>query len=254
MGWIRRVTLSVGISVYVVAAVTIASVGAAGGFGSGAGTSTFHDTSAFANFFDPVTQANLNLSVDNGTFMFRPRGGGGVQTQMMTVLSVDFFLPDPTNPTGPPLVVESGCFVIPAGDFVVSSSLQSASLNATVDETNLCPGFLVPVTGATPDPKGGGGGGPTGFTFPLTVSASWTGTGELQISENQGTFRCDSFISIMHNRGQSALSAQLSATVSGIGSFSGPPPAFGDVSMNTSTFTTAGTGILPAGCGGGKGG
>ena len=255
MGWIRRVTLSVGIAVCVGASISIASVGAAGGFGSGAGTTTFYDTNGFVNFFDPVSQASLNVSVDTGTFMFRPRGGGGVQTQVMTVMSLSYFLPDLSNPDGPPLVSDSGCFVIPGSDFVVASGLQSASLNATVDESNLCPGFLIPLTGAVADGKGGGGGGSTGFTFPLTVSASWTGTGELQSSENQGSFRCDTFVALMHSHSQSALSALVSATVSGIGTFSGASPlAFGNVSMSTNTFMVAGNGILSAGCGGGTGG
>lgn len=254
MGLIRRATLSLATAVIVAATVTIVSVGAAGGFGFGPGKFTFNDTSAFTSFFDPATQANVNVSVDRSLFMFRPRAGGPVQTQNMTVLSVNIFTPNP-DPTQPPVVSDNGCFIIPDSAFVVSSDLQSASINATVDATNLCPGFLVPLTGAAPGAAKGGGGGGTGFTFPLTVSATWTGTGAVTISENQGTMRCEGFVSITHNHNQSVLSAFVTTSISGIGSFSGGRPfAFGNVSVSANVQDVAGTGILSAACGGGKGG
>lgn len=253
MGLMRRLTRSVGVAVSIGATLAIGSVGAAGGFGTGPGKFTFTDTAAFASFFDPSNSSSVFVSAEHNTFMFRPRAGGSLQIQEMTVLNVTQFVPNLANPGGPPLVSNSVCLVIPDSAFVVSSDLQMATLNA-VDQSTLCPGFLVPVTGAVTDAgKGGGGGG--GFTLPLTVTGSWTGTGLVGVSENQGTFRCGGFVSSTHNHDQSALSSFVTVTISGVGTFSGGRPfAFGNVSTNTNTQIVAGTGILPPGCGGGKGG
>lgn len=253
MGLLRRLTLSAGMAVSIVATLTIASVGAAGGFGQGGGKFTFTDTSAFANFFNPSDGSSLNVSVDHGTFMFRPRGGGPFQTSVMTALNVSFFKPDPNNPNGPPLVAESFCRVIPDSSFVVSNDLQTATLNA-VDQMTGCFASQVAITGAVPDAGGAGGGGGGGPEPPVTVIASWTGTGLVGISANQGTFSCGGFVSTTHNHNQSALSSFVTVTISGLGTFSGGPFAFGNVQVNTNTQIVAGSGILPAGCGGGKGG
>jgi hypothetical protein len=252
MGLMRRLTLSVGVAASIVATITLASVGAAGGFGQGPGKFTFTDTSAFANFFNPSDNSSLNVSVDHGTFMFRSRGGP-LQTAVMTVLNVSRFVPDPNNPSGPPLVSESFCRLIPDSAFVVSSDLQTATLNA-VDQTTGCFGFQVAVTGAVPDAGFAGGGGGGGPEPPLTVIASWTGTGLVGMSENQGNFMCGGFVSTMHNRNQSALSSFVTVTIPDLGTFSGGPFAFGSVQVSTNTQIVAGSGILPAGCGGGKGG
>jgi hypothetical protein len=252
MNLIRRLTLSVGVVVSLVATLAIASVGAAGGFGQGAGTFTFTDTAAFANFFNPANNASINASVDHGTFMFRARAGGPLQTQAMTVLNVSQFIPDPNNRGGPPLVSNFICLVIPDSDFVVSSDLQTATLNA-VNQSTLCPGFLVPVTGAAPDGKPGPGGGGGGFTLPLTVTAAWTGTGLTGVTGSEGNFRCGGFVSTTHTHSQSALSSAVTATISGLGTFSGPF-FFGNVNVNETRLVVAGSGMLPTGCGGGKGG
>lgn len=252
MGWLHRFSVSLGIAVAVASTVTIVSVGAAGGFGSAGGTFTFHDLSANASFFNPVDQSSDNVSVDRSLFMTRARANGGFTTQQMTVMSISVFVPNP-DPTMPPLVADGACFVIPDSDFTVSSDLQRASLNATVDETNFCPGFLVAVNGAAPAKAGGGGGGT--FTYPLTVSATWTGTGANGTQEDQGTFRCQSFVSVTHEHIVSALSSNVTANVSGVTSFSGGfPNVFGSVSNGTFTNEVAGSGILSAACGfGGKG-
>ena len=255
MGLIRRLTLSVGVAVSVAATLTVASVGASGGFGQAGGKFTFTDTSGFTNFFDPSNDASINVSVDRSLFMFRPRAGGAIQTSFMTLLSVSYFVPNPTDPTQPPLVSDNICLVIPDSDFVISSDLQTATLNA-VNESTLCPGFIVPITGAVPDAKSGGGGGGTGFTLPLTVTASWTGTGAVGTSDNDGSFRCGNFVATTHDHNLSALSAFETTSISGIGTFSGSgaPNAFGTVSVNTNVMNVAGSGILSAACGGGKGG
>src|SRR5712691_10369306 len=132
MGLMRRATLSIATAVSVLASLTVITVVAQGGFGQGPGHFTFNDLSASASFFSPTDQSSQNVFVDRSLFMFRPKGGGGLQTMNMTVLSVSVFQPNP-DPTMPPLISDFGCFVIPDSDFVVSPDLQSASLNATVD-------------------------------------------------------------------------------------------------------------------------
>ena len=251
MGWIRRVTVSVGLAVSVGASLTIVSVGAAGGFGLGAGTFTFTDTSAFANFFNPVDSSSVNINVDRSTFLFKPRPNAPLQTGVMTTLNVTQFIPN-ADPTLPP-TINSTCLVIPDGDFSVSGNLQSATLNV-VDESTQCPSFLVPLTGAAPDKGPGGGGG--GIPLPLSINATWTGNGAVGVSDSNGTFRCLTFVSITHDHNQSALSSSVAATISNIGSFNGGPQsgAFGSVALNTHVENVAGQGILPPQCGGKGGG
>src|SRR6266705_4806548 len=156
MGWFRRLSVSLGAAVAVTGALTVASVGAAGGFGSGAGRFTFNDLSANASYFDPVDQSNTNISVDRQMFFFRPRAGGPLQgPELMTILSVNHFVPNP-DPTQPPLVEQSLSSIIPDSDFVVSGDLQRATLNTTIDVGSCAE--VVPLTGALPA-KGGGGCG-----------------------------------------------------------------------------------------------
>ncbi len=248
MGLVRRVTLSIATAVSMLAALTVVSVGAAGGFGQAPGHYTFNDTTATASFFNPVDQSNQDISVDRSLFRFKPKTGGGSTVQNMTVLSVDVFVPSP-DPTQPPITAASGCFVIPDSDFVVSGDLQHASLKATVNETDACPALLTPVLGAAPAKGGGGGGG--GFTFPLTVTGSWTGTGLVGVSNDDGSFRCGGFASTTDSRAQSALSSEVTASM---GDFTIGPQAFGIVNVSKIQMQVTGSGILPAGCvGGGKG-
>lgn len=254
MGLARRVTLSIAAAVSLMAALTVASVGAAGGFGQAPGHYNFNDTGASVSAFNPVDQSSENISVDRSLFRFRPKGGGGFVTQNMTVLFVDVFVPN-IDPTQPPLVSAFGCFVIPASDFTVSSDLQTALLNATVNESDFCPGFLSPVFG----PAGGKGPGPgpggSGLTFPLTVTGSWTGTGLVGDQSDHGLFTCGTFRSITSTDSQTAFSSSVSATISGFASISGGMNVFGTVNVNAQQLQVTGTGILPAGCfPGGKGG
>ena len=248
---LRRLSISVGFAVGLVSVLAVATVAASGGFGFGVGQFTFSDTSAFNSFFNPVDQSNVNVSVDRGTFLFKPRGGGGFTHSHMTVLNVNVFTPNP-DPTMPPLVDAFGCFVIPDADFVVSSDLQAASLNATVDETNLCPGFLAPVLGAVVGKAGGGGGGSAGFNFPLTVSGNWIGTGAVQEQTDQGRFTCQTFSANTHNDSRFVQSSFVATSISGFGTFSGPN-SFGQVDVTNQVMQVTGQGILSAPCGGGKG-
>lgn len=250
MRLMRRVTRSLAISVAVLAALAITSVGAAGGFGQGPGTFNFSDTNAFDSFFNPVDQSSLNLSVDRTLFMFRPRAGGPIQTQNMTVLSISIFGAQ-TDPTQPPPMIASGCFILPDSDFVVSSNLQTASVNATLGEGDICPGFLVPLMGATPAKTGGGGGGTIGLTFPLVVSATWTGTGATSAQSDQGRFSCGTFNALTHSTSESAFSSAVTASISGYPPLSGGQPNdFGSVNATDEQMQVAGTGIISAACGG----
>lgn len=253
MGLVRRVTLSIATAVSMLAALTVATVGAAGGFGQAPGHYNISDTSANVSTYNPVDGSNENVSVDRSLFRFIPKGGGGIVTQNMTVLSVNVFVPDPTNPTGPPIFSAFGCFFIPDSDFVVSSDLQRASLNATVNASDSCPGFLTPVLGGAGKPGPGPGPG-GGFTFPLTVTGNWTGTGLVAHQRDQGTFTCGTFMALTHTDSQSAFSSAVNASISGFGSIISGPDTFASVNMNSEQLQVTGSGILPAGClGGGKG-
>jgi hypothetical protein len=245
MGLIRRLTVSVATAVSLAATLVIGGVAAGGGFGEGPGHFTFQDVNASAAFFDPSSSAQVDVLVDRSLFRSRPRAGGTFETGQMTVLNVTVF-----DASGNESAF--GCFVIPDGDFVVSSDLQQATLNTTVQSD--FNGILIPVDGAGPQQADFCGG--TGFDFPLTVAATWTGTGATAVQEGQGTFRCDSFLAVNHVRLTTANSLTLTMSVSGVGSFSGGPSQFlfGFVQSNHLIFDVAGTGILDQACGGGKGG
>ena len=253
----RRLVVSVGAAASLISAATVVTVGASGGFGFNAGTFTFTETSAFVSAFNPVDQSSLDLNVDRGTFMFRQRPGGAIQSSFMTTLSITQFIPNP-DPTQPP-TVNSTCLVIPDSDFTLSGDLQTAKLTV-VNESTLCPGFLVPVTGAVIGTKPGGGGG-GGSTIPLPISATvtWTGNGAVGVSTDNGTFHCLTFDAITHNHGQQALSSNVTGSITANGaafsSFSGGQQSgvFGSAASNTSVQDVAGRGILPPACGG-KGG
>jgi hypothetical protein len=249
MGLLRRVTRCAAVVVSVIAGLTVASVGAAGGFGQAPGHYNFGDINASVQFYNPTDQSSVNVSVDRSMFTSRLKGGGGQPATTMTILSIVVFGPNP-DPTQPPLVSAAGCFVIPAADFVISSDVQHASVNATVNLSDSCSPFLIPVLGSAPINFAGSGGG---FAFPLTVTASWTGTGLVGAQEDQGRFTCGTFATGTHSRTQSALSSTINATISGLGSFSSGANSFGNVFVSDVQLQVTGSGILPAACGGGKG-
>ena len=97
----RRLVVSVGAAASLISAATVVTVGASGGFGFNAGTFTFTETSAFVSAFNPVDQSSLDLNVDRGTFMFRQRPGGAIQSSFMTTLSITQFIPNPDPTPGP---------------------------------------------------------------------------------------------------------------------------------------------------------
>ena len=252
----RRLVLSIGIACSLISVATVGTVGAAGGFGVGAGTFTFNDSSAFVSVFNPIDQSSINLNVDHGTFLSRPRHSGQLQTSDMTTLSITQFIPNP-DPTQPP-TTNATCLVIPDSDFTLSGDLQTAKLTV-VNESTLCPGFLVPVTGAAIKPQAGGGGGGSTIPLPISATVTWTGNGAVGVTTDNGTFRCLTFHATTHNRGQQALSSGVTGSITANGaafsSFSGGQQSgvFGSAATNTSVQNIAGPGILPAACGG-KGG
>lgn len=249
---LRRVILAGAAAVALISAATLAVVAAGGGFGEAPGHYSFSDTNAFTFATDPTGLETLNLSVDEGTFMFRPKAGGGFQRQAMTVLSIDVELQ--TDPTQPPTSIANGCFVLSSPtEFVVSTDLQTATLNATLNASDSCfVGPLISVIGATPVKDAGGGGGNFGFSYPLTVSVVWTGTGAATSSTNQGTTTCQSFHAITHNTNLSSSSSSVSISVSGFGQIS--TGTFGSVNVSQQFMQVTGTGIITPACGGPVGG
>lgn len=253
----RRAALSLGIAVSVAATLTIATVGAAGGFGEGAGTFTFTDTAAFVSTFNPADGSSIDLNVDRTTFIARQRPAGEPQTQHMTTLFINQFIPNP-NPLLPP-TFNSICLVIPDSDFTVGPDLQTATLTV-VNASTQCGFFKVPVSGAAIEVKAGGGGGGSTIPLPLSANVTWLGNGAVGVTNNNGTFRCLTFVAITHDHGQQALSASVAGTITSAGSvfasFSGGRSSgvFGAVNMNTSIQDVAGQGILPEACGGKGGG
>lgn len=248
----RRVILACATSVAFIAGATIAAVAAGGGFGQAPGQYSFSDTSAFVNATNPVDQSNLFLSVDRGTFLFKPKGGGGFQRQQQTVLNITIQAPG-SDPTQPPTLVALGCFIVNPTAFVVSGDLQSASLKVTVNAADSCFVPMIPVLGSVPVKDAGSGGGNFGFTYPLTVSAAWTGTGATSISTSQGRFVCQTFTSISHTTQDSALSSSVAVTVSGFSGYSNPL-SFGNVNQINQTMQVTGSGIITPACGGPVGG
>lgn len=261
MKLMRRVALSLGIAASVAAALTIATLAAAGGFGAGAGTFTFSNTSAFVSTFNPIDGSSIDLNVDQTTFIVRQRPTGEPQTQEMTTLSINQFIPNP-NPLLPP-TVNTICLVIPDSDFTVGPDLQTATL-AVVDASTQCGFFKVPVSGAVIDVKaggGGGGGGGSSIQLPLSATVTWTGNGAVGVSDSNGTFRCLTFVAITHDHGQQAMSASVTGSITGAAgsfyvAFSGGRSSgvFGAVDTNTDIQDVAGQGILPEACGGKGGG
>lgn len=171
-----------------VTAVAVAGVAlaAGGGFGS-PGTTTFHDVTATAEFFDAAGGV-VFINADYGMQSFKTRGVNGppVIVGPETVLNVSGNLDDQT-----PVF---GCFVIPDSSFAVAPGLASATLNVDPSIEAPCPGLQIPAanggrpgfTGVVPFAGGGGGGGGTTFTGHVV----WTSNGVLTTSNLTIETRC----------------------------------------------------------------
>lgn len=250
MALVRRLSVSVGVAVSRVSALTIASVAAAGGFGSGAGRYDFNDLSAQASSFDQVKLSGTNLFVDRQLFYVHLRGGGPLQgPQLATYIHVDHSVPN-ADPTQPPVVDYSLDAIIPNADFVVSNNLETATVDTTVDAGSCAE--VVPAAGGLPNQFSGGCS--IGFSGSVHIAVTWTGTGVIGTSTSNGVQHCGSFTATTQNHTSSVFSANVTATIDQVGGFSGGAPAvFGSVSSNHNVFIVAGTGVISPACGG-KGG
>jgi len=172
------------------------------GCGFGSGQCRISQTDAFAFWFsgDPTNPGpQVNIDPTRTSFVIRPRGGPAIITPIETIVSIQLFTPT---------VNGFGCFVVPDSAFVVSSDLQTATLNATLDpNANLCPGLMTPLlANAQAGPLAGGGGPPGGGLPAMTVSVTWTGPGLAFHSTNSSIQTCGGFTSNFHTQGSSSTS------------------------------------------------
>lgn len=135
------------------------------GFGTGPTPSGhLHFNGLFANgFFTPPTGEFDQVSLSEVS-----QSGGPAANVSEDDLSLQFF---------GGAIDGFGCFAIPSSD-VVSSGLTFASLQTTVTGssplcTNSFPGF--------------------NLNFPLTVSATWTGTGPVMTVHDQNNYQCSGY-------------------------------------------------------------
>ncbi len=213
----------------IIALVTAVGASAAGFLGPG----HFSTDTADANAAWYNSSPFVTVDVNRGTFVFRPTHHGGTATmQHSTVL----FVSVQTD-----TLFGQDCFVIPDSAFVESSGVQSASVNVTVDATNLCPGYATPIAGVIGD---AGGGPPPGqdLPFPVTVSMTWTGNGVTSYFTDQSRSTCGGYSSVNHSTTSSAI-ASASGTISlGDGTtLSLSSPDFAQTDAGTFTSTAQGT-------------
>lgn len=245
----RRFIVAGATAVSLLAAATVAGVAAGGGFGQAPGQYSFSDTTAFVLSPNQADGSLVNLTVDRGRFLFKPKGGGGFHAQNSTILNVAVF--GPPDASGASVPIAEGCFTLQPSQFVVGSNLQSASIDVSLAESDSCSGAFIPLTGSVPtkDAGGGGGGGNFGFAYPLDVAVTWTGTGAVSSSTDQGRFTCQTFQAISHNTNLSALSSSVAISISGFPQFTGAN-AFGNVNATTNLMQVTGSGVLTKACGG----
>jgi len=190
------------ISAVIVGALASSAAFAAGFLGPGHFSTDFADATSMW-FPDASSPSVIQLSVNRNTFVFRPtqNSGGSSLMQHATILTVAI---------KGPVVSGFDCFIIPDSDFVISSGVQSASLNATVNAIDRCPGFAEPLAGLAAGKAGGGGPPPGGgIQFPLTVNASWSGNGATSISNSSDQSSCGGLSMESHS---STSSARATAT------------------------------------------
>lgn len=180
-----------------------AASGGKGGCGVGSGQCTITQLDAFATWFigDPITGQQVSIDPIRSTFVMRSHGGP-VVTPFQTMVSVSIF----SSATG---IGTGSCFVIPDSQFVVSSDLQQASLNATLTADEMCGGPMTPQLGTLQAAPFAGGGGPPpggGLALPLTLNVTWTGPGAAFKNISNSTQTCAGFTSTFHTDGSSSQS------------------------------------------------
>jgi hypothetical protein len=184
----------------IAASINTAAPGGKGGCGIGAGQCTITQLDAFASWFNPTAPQVVSIDAIRSTFVMRARGGPAVITPFQTIVNVSIF----STATG---TGTAACFVIPDSQFVVSSDLQHASLNATLTAAEMCGGAMTPLLGTLQAaPLSGKGGPPPGpnLALPQTVNVIWTGPGLAFHSTSTSTQTCGGFTSIFHTQGSSS--------------------------------------------------
>jgi hypothetical protein len=128
--------------------------------------------------------------------------------------------------------VSAGCLEIPAKDFKISESLQSASLKTTLTTSNqVCQGGKGgPPPGGAPFPGKGmanpfAGGGPpppppppptfVPLPLPIDIDVTWVGNGIVSTSHDSHSFECQNFSVSFTNSTRGSL-ANASGTVSAV--------------------------------------
>jgi hypothetical protein len=157
------------------------AIAGGGGFPPTPGTYRSTDTAAYADLLGPPSTVCVPVkgcgpgpsdeafvSVDRGLLTFKPKTGPRLIQQNGTMLTLFAFAVNGSS--------VYGCWIIPDGDFIVSSGLSSASLSTTVPAQSNCPGAPVAISAANGvSGKGSGGGGGTGAPISLNVSWSYRG-------------------------------------------------------------------------------
>lgn len=187
-----RKALVIAVSGAIVAVVSAAGVSAAGLITPGHFSVDFADGNAYW-----YSTANASISVNRNTFIFRPSHDGGPASMYHATL---LFVTIQT-----PTFAGSDCFQIPDLDFVESNGVQSATLNAYVDSSNLCFGSATPISDVLSGAGGKGGPPPvTGIPLPMTVSVTWSGNGLTTSATNAGHLMCGTFSSATQSSDQLA--------------------------------------------------
>jgi hypothetical protein len=188
-----------------------AAGGKGGGCGIGAGQCTITQTDAFGFWFtpDPNNPQQVSIDPNRSTFVMRTRGGPTVITPLQTIVNVSIFSAITGTGTG-------ACFVIPDSQFVVSSDLQHASLNAVLTADEMCGGPLTPQLGSIQAAPFAGSGGPPGggLSLPITVNVSWTGPGLAFKSTSNSNQTCGGFTTSFHTVGASSQANANGNTIS----------------------------------------
>lgn len=178
---VRRLVLVLSIVVTGLLALAVGVLGAGGGLAPGSYAFTSKSASAFFGGKGPVTGPSFSVFVNQGLNSFEADDGTTTVTNS-TIVIFTMFNPDGTGGTG--------CFVINPSDFVVSDSLQRASLHTNLNTGNQCPGFggkpFGPIQAGVVPAGGKGGGLPPS----IQVDMTWTGTNVLSTTEDQFTFTC----------------------------------------------------------------
>lgn len=231
---IRRLVLV--FSIVLCGSLGLAAAALAAGGGLAAGQYSFNDTSAnaFFGYGKGGPPEGFSVFVNRGINSFEPDDSTGipyVSRSTMVQLSV-------YTATG----AGFACYVIPDSDFVVSSNLQSASLNTTLTTANMCKGFGAPATGKTAVAPlvGSAAVAPTaGLPPSITLNVTWTGTGVTSSSQSQTSFQCLDY-STQGSYSARAAAANAAGSISVLtGSFTAPFAAL--VGSTDSTFEVSGT-------------